>query len=153
MKPLRVVSIVVGLALLGLGALWLMGGDRGATPRESAEVETTPRSDGPAGWRVAPGETVAIALAEVEGGGATVIDLVLGEPSVDDRALSGRILSLDSARPDRERPITGRIVDGSRRTARIEVPTKWLVADSYLVEIKTTEKSHFPLRRYKIEVR
>ena len=43
-------------------------------------------------------------------------------------------------------------VDG-RMSARLEVEPGWLLPGSYLVELRTTERSHFPLRRYPLEVR
>ena len=152
---MRIAAVVLGVAVLGFGAVWLTSGDsrdRGSRPK-APPVPITPRAAGPVGWKVVPGETVAISVAEIAGRGPVVIDLTLGEPSANDERLSGRILSLDPERQDRERAITGWIVGEDRGTARITIPSKWLREDRYLVEIKTTEKSHFPLRRYKIDVR
>ena len=150
---MRFASIALCLVLLALGAFWLTRPESSNSRHDEPRVEITSRSSGAASWRLTSNETIAISADDLEGPAVVVLDLALAEPSSDDAPLSGRILSLDPARKDREQAISGRIVDESKETARIEIPVAWLREGSYLIEIKTTEKSHFPLRRYKIEVR
>ena len=52
-----------------------------------------------------------------------------------------RILEIDGA------------IESGRNAATIAVDSGYLQPGTYLVEIKTTEQSHFPLRRYFIIVR
>jgi len=45
--------------------------------------------------------------------------------------------------------LDGRTRGADRNTVRLEVPAGWLVpGQQYLIEIRTTEKSHNPLRRF-----
>ena len=42
----------------------------------------------------------------------------------------------------------------ARGTTLVDVDTGWLrPSGRYLIEVKTLERSHFPLRRYALEVR
>jgi hypothetical protein len=74
-------------------------------------------------------------------------------------------LSLDlEVRPERFDPHPTRIMTVGREPldivavidptdptrAQIEVPPGWLAPGRYVVDVKTTERSHFPLRRYQI---
>lgn len=61
-------------------------------------------------------------------------------PGVRIIATDGRILELEGALAD------------DRMTTSIEVPTEFLSPGRYMVEVKTTELTHFPLRRYVIVV-
>jgi hypothetical protein len=65
-------------------------------------------------------------------------------------ALAIRILADDG----RVLELMGAVAAGDRELASTSVKADWLNRPGrYIVEIKTTEKSHFPLRRYAIEVR
>jgi hypothetical protein len=44
-------------------------------------------------------------------------------------------------------------VGEGRASARYEIDPTWLAPGRYIIEVKTTEPSHFPLRRYALEVR
>ena len=110
----------------------------------------TPRA---AGWSIEPAETIAIDSADLPSAGNVAVDLVLGATSADARPLEGRILSMDESRENRVRDLMAFVVDEERATVRIEVPVTFLTEDLYLIEVTTTEKSHFPLRRYRLEVR
>ncbi len=67
----------------------------------------------------------------------------VGEP------LIGRVISSDS----REYALSATIRGEDRLRASVAIPTEFLAApDRYIVEIKTTEQSHFPIRRYVILV-
>jgi hypothetical protein len=155
---LKLAGAVVALVLLGAGAWWLLSG---APTRDSSRSDRqdpppppiTRRAAGPAGWSIAPAQTVAIDRRELPDTGVVQVDLVLGEPSENREPLSGRILSIDPDRPDRVRDLSGEIVGEERGSARIGVSAEFLTPDTYLIEIRTTEKSHFPLRRYRLEVR
>ena len=78
-----------------------------------------------------------------------VLRLVLGEPSRSEEPRPVRVLSLDS------RVFEGQGILGSDLAdARFEIDPAFLATPGrYIVEVKTTEQSHFPLRRYALEVR
>lgn len=48
--------------------------------------------------------------------------------------------------------LDGLIRGADRNTVRVEVPAGWLTPGDYLVEIKTTEQTHMPLRRFALTV-
>jgi hypothetical protein len=45
------------------------------------------------------------------------------------------------------------VLDAERMQARFEIDPAWLAWGVNIVEVKTTEASHFPLRRYTLELR
>ncbi len=49
--------------------------------------------------------------------------------------------------------IRGALHEADRRSARFELQADWLSPGRYIIEMKTTERTHFPLRRYVLEVR
>lgn len=146
--------VAVALLLIAAG-LWLALTDR--TERQPSPTQPpVPTPEAPA---VAPapqpqegvasvesGQTVMLSAVAALGEGASV-DLVLGEPSRTAEPLEARILT-----EGRVLPLFA-ILSEDRASARIVVPPGWLSPGRYLVEVKTTERSHFPLRRYVIEVR
>lgn len=102
---------------------------------------------------IEPAQTVALDRDELPMTGRVGVDLVLGEPSADARPLWGRILSFDVDRENRVRELEAAVIGDDRARARIQVPVDFLTRDTYLIEVKTTEKTAFPLRRYRLEVR
>lgn len=99
-------------------------------------------------YRILSGETIEISIAPQRGNQPVAFSLGLGEPSRDDEpravrliATDGRILELNGA------------LAADRMTAAIEVPAEFLSPGRYLVEMTTTEATHFPLRRFVVVVR
>ena len=43
-------------------------------------------------------------------------------------------------------------IAGSGNGLRLELDPEWLTPGRYMIEVRTVEKSHFPLRRYVLEV-
>jgi len=152
-----VVAGVAGIAAVAFGAWWLLAGPSGEPSQrrrvEPPAVDVTPRAAGPAGWVIQPAQTVALDRDELPMTGRVGVDLVLGEPSADARPLWGRILSFDVDRENRVRELEAAVVGDDRTRARIQVPVDFLTRDTYLIEVKTTEKTALPLRRYRLEVR
>ena len=157
----RIAAGALLAGVLAVGAVWLLWDGPADDPRSpAAGVRTdpssppiTPRASGAAGWSIEPAETIAIDGADLPSEGTVAVDLVLGAASADARPLEGRILSMDESRDNRVRELMASVVGDERETARIQIPAEFLTRDLYLIEIKTTEKSHFPLRRYRLEVR
>ena len=54
---------------------------------------------------------------------------------------------------DRRKLEMGARLDPTLTVATIEIESGWLVPDTYLVQLRTTERSVLPLRRYVIVVR
>jgi hypothetical protein len=154
-------GVLAAAAIVAIG-VWLVATSDDAAPRATTTIAPTqklpaeaapaqPRpshSPAPAELSIASGQTLALAFSELPSEGVLVLDLELGEPSRSDEPLTGRIISSKSE----VLPLTGRLGEGLTR-AQVEVPVRWLASDRYVIEIRTTETSHMPLRRYAIEVR
>ena len=70
-------------------------------------------------------------------------------PSADDEPRPVRLIGPDG----RVLETVGALDTDDRRSARVEIDPAFLRPGRYVVEMKTTERSHFPLRRYALEVR
>ena len=114
------------------------------------DLSASPPEPVPAhGYPVEPGATLELSSEDFPRGAPVVVSLKLGEPSAtgDARPVrliadpSGRVLEIDG------------FLDADRLHATIEVEGSWLEPGRYVVEVKTTERSHFPLRRYAIQVK
>ena len=151
-RPVAVAAAFLAAAL----ALWLWSRDGGHGPAapESAPAEApgeAPRAvAAPQAGEIAiaSGETIEIDLGSLEAGRPLVLRLDLGEPSRTDQPRPVRLYGPDgSVREDQ-----GALGEG-RTSARYEIDPAWLAPGRYVIEVKTTERSHFPLRRYALEVR
>ena len=80
--------------------------------------------------------------------GPLVLNLELAEPIPDGGTFPARILAPDG----RAFETRGEPAGGGLRFARVELQADWLTPGRYIVELKTTELSHFPLRRYALVV-
>jgi hypothetical protein len=153
------VAIALGIAAaIGISLLLLMRNAAGPDGEESrTPASATPAPvEAPAGiaaggggeLRVAAGETLVLEPAAREPGRPVVLQLVLGEPSLTAEPRAVRVLGPN-----------GRMLEGEaslgddRMDARFEIDPAWLSPGHYLVEVQTTERSHFPVRRYVLEVR
>ena len=94
------------------------------------------------------GQAIEISIDPHRRSQPVAFSLSLAEASTDDEprpvrlvASDGRILELDGT------------VANDRMAASIEVPAEFLSPGRYLVEVKTTEATHFPLLRYVVVVR
>jgi hypothetical protein len=82
-------------------------------------------------------------------GKPVVLRLVLGEPSRTQEPRPVRVIAAD------RRVFEGQgILGEGLADARFEIDPAFLSSPGrYVVEVQTTELSHFPLRRYALEVR
>jgi len=95
------------------------------------------------------GGTLELDRASFPASGPVRVSLELPVESADDSPRPVRLVS----QPDhRILELTGGLESG-RTAATIEVDPAYLQPGTYLVEVQTTEQSHFPLRRYFINVR
>jgi hypothetical protein len=156
MRSARVAGIFAIAALLGFGVahwLWPQRGVAPAPPAPAAAPSQPAAAPQPATsdeLRVASGETIAIESSSIQPDRPVVLHLVLGEPSRTDEPRPVRILDAE----DGTRNVEGRaVLEGGRSEARFEIDPSFLHPGRYIVEVKTTEPSHLPLRRYVLEVR
>jgi len=157
-----VAAVAVGLLTLSLR---FVGGDGSRTvpaatlpspvetqaARSAALPSPMPEKNaiGPADLTLLSGETLEISADALPAGRAVALNLQLTEPSADGDPLAGRILSEGRVPLD----LSAAILGEDRRTARVEIEAGWLSPGRYVIEVQTTERTHFPLRRYALEVR
>jgi len=97
---------------------------------------------------VASGETIEVEAASLVPGRPVALRVFLGEPSKNAEPLPVRIYAADG----RASETRGRLGD-DRLDARVEIDPASLAPGRNIVEVEVTEFSHFPMRRYAIEVR
>jgi hypothetical protein len=154
-------AFVVGVALAA-STLAIAQWERPATWREKAEKAEShfvSRVSGTAERAVsavthsvseplAPFATLALSRSDLPNDGTVSLSLGLPEPSED---AEPRPVTLLSIRDQRVYTTEGHL-DEPRTTATIEVPVDFLQPGTYMVQVKTTERTPFPLRRYVVEV-
>ncbi|HEY8153298.1 MAG TPA: hypothetical protein VII72_04125 [Myxococcota bacterium] len=157
-KPTRIA--LVALAALTGAALSLLTSDRWQPAAPDTEIASAPAPVAPEPSRIAPpvaagelrigsGETIELDAASLTPGTPLVLRLTLGEPSRTQDPRPVRVVSADSRVFEGEGVLGEGLAD-----ARFEIDPAFLSAPGrYIVEVKTTELSHFPLRRYAIQVR
>jgi hypothetical protein len=146
--------LALGGGVFTLTALvWLLlsGSDQGSRegPAASAAVTAEGAARAIADRTLRSGETLAIAAAALPSDRPVILDLRLAEPSKSADPLAGRILT--AGRPPLE--FEGAIQGEDRGRARVGIDSDWLSPGRYVIEIETTERSHFPVRRFALEVR
>jgi hypothetical protein len=157
---LRVALIVLGLAALAAGLLWIksQGPDapaHGDTARPAAAAPVDPgvsevkdRETGD-GHAIVSGGTLELVAVELAGSEPVLLDLLLPAPPESVTDLPVRVLAPDG----RVLELQGLIAAEDRGRARVVLDPAWLSPGRYIVEIQTMERTHFPLRRYALEVR
>ena len=150
----------VGLACTGALALLIWPRSPGESPEGPPAFREAPAAgdasrrataEGPqrrADHALASGETLQIAVSELPAGRPLVLQLALAEPSRGPEPRPVRILATDG----RMLHARGPLAEPDRMSTRVEIDPEWLTPGRYIVEVKTTERSHFPLRRYALEV-
>jgi len=158
MRSARIAGIFAVAALLGFAVAHWMWPERGPAPAPRAAPGAAPSPSPPPvpqpatsdELRVASGQTVAIESSTLEPGRPVVLHLVLGEPSRTDEPRPVRILDAEDGTRNLEAKA---VLDAGRSEARFEIDPTFLHPGRYIVEVKTTEPSPLPLRRYVLEVR
>jgi hypothetical protein len=98
--------------------------------------------------RVAAGDTIVLRKAMLEPGKPVVLSLDLGEPSQTGEPRPARLLG-----PKGPIKATEATLDAARTGARFVIdPASLTGPGRYIVEVQTTERSHFPIRRYAIQL-
>jgi hypothetical protein len=95
------------------------------------------------------GETLEVAAASLGTEEPVILRLSLPKPSRDSAPLPARVYAPDGRMVE----TLAAVVGADRRTATLELTPAWLTPGRYVVEVRTTEHTHFPLRRYVLEIR
>jgi len=111
--------------------------------------EVTPARADSGALSIASSETLVVEAASLHAGEPLVVHLLLPEPPEGDEAHAVRVLAPDGRLLEARAPV----LSGDRRGVALALDPAWLEPGRYIVEVKTTEKTHFPLRRYVVEVR
>lgn len=77
------------------------------------------------------------------------LGLILPVPATRFEPLEARIVDEDGRMLKTEATVQGE----GKESANLEIETDWLSPGRYLIHLTTQESSHFPLRRYPLEVR
>jgi len=120
-----------------------MAGDAASAPAPTESA--TPAQAKP----LAPFATLDLSRANFPASGSVVVQIDLGAPSADD---SPRLVRMFS-QTDQRGILTEARLDATRTIGTIELDPGFLQPGEYFVEVTTTERSAFPVRRYAIVVR
>ncbi len=152
MRNRRIVLVLCAVAALAVLWLRVSRQNEAAAPAPAPVVAVAPPPAEipalPSNPRIESGGTLTIDSRALEPGKPLVVKLVLGEPSRSDEALAVRMLSEHDGVHEGAGALSSERTDVS-----FAINPAWLHPGRYIVEVKTTEQTHFPLRRYVIEVR
>ena len=102
------------------------------------------------GLTLASGESGEIATSSLKRGEPFELNLRLPAVAAGVESLPVRVLAEDG----RVLEIAATIRGEDRDLASVEIAGEWLASTGrYVVEVRTSEQTHFPLRRYAFEVR
>jgi hypothetical protein len=132
---------------------------RGPAPQPTAATNATLSDSGsdPVGpaplaapdVRIADGGRLSIDADSLREGEVLAIGLGLADEARGEEPVTVRIVSVDG----RHRETTAAPARGSGSGLRLEIDPEWLTPGRYMIEVSTAEKTHFPVRRYVLEVR
>ncbi len=164
-------SLVIGLVAIGVvSGLWFAMDSSRDTPEAIGEapdtlasgqgaIETRPTVTltpeepitPPADYHIEAGGRLSLSVTSLPAGGVVTLGLALGK-----EALGGGQDSLPvvvvSASDGRRLELLTTPVAGLQGSARLEVDATWLRPGLYMIQIRTAEKTAFPLSRYVLEV-
>src|SRR5262245_53662006 len=155
----RRVAVALAAALGAALAVWVWSRDTGPAAGGPGSEPVGVEPPGPPPARtvdepqageiaIASGGTVEINAGSLREGTPVVVRLDLGVPSHTDEPRPVRLLG-----PDGFVRLGAGVLGEGRVSARYEIDPAWLKPGRYVIEVQTTELSHFPLRRYALEVR
>jgi hypothetical protein len=107
-----------------------------------------PGRPAPPAQRIADGGRLSIDALSLRDGEVLALGLGLSDEARGEELLAVRLVSVDGRRIE----TTAAPASGSGSGVRLEIDPEWLTPGRYLVEVSTAEKSHFPIRRYVLEV-
>jgi len=152
--------LIVALAAIGVAiGVWLAmdrehrapdaGSGAAVAPSDDPGAPAPPPSSAPVpALRIAEGGRISIDAASLRDVEVLALRLALADEARGSEPLSVRVVSLDGRRIE----TTAAPAAGSGSGLRLELEPEWLRPGRYLIEVTTAERTHFPLRRYVIEV-
>lgn len=157
----RGLIVVLCLAALAGGAWYAIGTDSGTgdePKRESSDTVspaqgTQPASDSPPAlpepdYLISESGRLEISAESLAEGEMLTLGLALSDDARAADALEVRVISLDGRVLD----ISALPLSGEGTGVQLAIDAGWLQPGSYMIQIKTTEKSALPLRRYVLVV-
>jgi len=151
----RWIAIALGAALLAAVLVARIDTDEPApsrdAPAEPPSADASPAEPAPAPDPAVPlptGATLVVERAMLRPGEPLQLDLELPDVAGGIDVLSARMLSEASE----ETPLEVRVAE-ARTSVQVSIDAAALPPGRYLIEIKTSERTHFPLRRYVLEIR
>ena len=102
---------------------------------------------GPHTREIASGATLVVPRADLADGATLALKLLMPPDALGPGPLPTRILAPDGRRIERSSS-----AEPSGDGVRFEISAAWLSPGRYLIEVTTRDRSHFPLRRYALEV-
>jgi hypothetical protein len=137
----------------GLGAPPLGPGPQ---PAAATSAPPTDSSSDPVGSvplaapavRIAEGGRLSSDATSLRDGEVLALGLGLADEARGEEPLAVRIASVGGRRLE----TTAAPARGSGSGLRLEIDPEWLTPGRYMIEVTTAEESHFPIRRYVLEV-
>ncbi len=161
------IGVVIALVAIAAIGFWLVGQrdealPGSATPEQSADA--TPSEPPGAGAPEPEPEPEAVkapavviedkgrlkvVLASLQEGEVAAVGLAMPDDARGDAPLETRVI--DATR-ERVIDLEAIPISGEGAGVRLEIDPEWLEPGQYLIQVRTAEKSHFPVRRYVLEV-
>lgn len=126
-----------------------------STPRDAEPVQVPPSeaarpaSEHGAKFRAHSGELLEISAASLPASGSVDLELALEVPSTSLDPLHVRIADASG----RQIEAWATVREEDRMSASVGVEAGWLSPGTYLFELRTTEPSPLPIRRYLVRIR
>lgn len=118
------------------------------TPEPTREPAPNPRvASGPGPHAIDSGATLVVDLAALGDVPRVALALRMPPEAIGDEPPPVRVVAPDG------RLLHGQGTLGEPDSVGFALDPTWLRPGRYLIEVKTAERSHFPLRRYAVEVR
>lgn len=96
---------------------------------------------------VPSGATLVVSRSSLGASPQFAVKLQLAQPEDSGEPLTGRILT-----EGRALDLSAAVIGDASDVAQVEIDADWLTPGRYVIEVHTSERSHFPLRRYALEV-
>jgi len=122
--------------------------DRTAPASGSRAASDVPLTARVPAQRIPERGRLSIDADSLRDGDVLALGLALPDPARGEEPRTVRIASVDGRRLE----TTAAPAAGSGSGLRLEIDPEWLTPGLYMIEVRTAEKTHFPLRRYVLEV-
>ena len=121
--------------------------DSSTPPSDSSPELVGPLPPAAPANRITEGGRLSIDATSLRDGDVLALGLGLPEEAQGEEPLSVRVVSVDGRRLE----TTAVPAAGSESGLRLEIDPEWLAPGRYMIEVRTAEKTHFPIRRYVLE--